>query len=175
VYWFRRPPYLRWAVAGLVIAAAFAVELRPRPRVQHPFAALGMPAGSVVLEERLEWRSIPAGLLPTPPIRDGMSLTIDIAAGEPLLPGHVAPAAPPPIGWWGIPVALPDGVVAGDPVRLVVLDPPLTVEGRVLTVPEADPLGLEPPGVVVVPGDAADAVARAAAKQAVAVLVAPRP
>ena len=35
MYWFTRPPYLRWGAAAVIVIAAFAIELRPETKVQH--------------------------------------------------------------------------------------------------------------------------------------------
>ncbi len=172
VYWFRRPPYLRWSLAALVVAVASLAELRGAPTVRHPFVTTAVPAGAEIPAEALELRAVPAGLLPAVDPAAARAAR-RLAAGEPLLPSDVteAPAAPP--GWWLVPMRLPDAVAAGRDVRVVLLDPPGDVPGVVVAPGGEDGLGTRLPGLVAVPGQGAVDVARAAASDQVMVLVAP--
>ncbi len=182
MYWFRRPPYLRWAAAALIVLAAAWADLRPRAMTTHPYARTEIPAGTRLSDDLFEWRRVPEGLLPA--VRAAGWATRTIAAGEPLLPATVDPAASPaPEGWWALEVPLPAEVAPGREVRLVLLaaapdTPPQTVAGVVLQVaaPGREVLGsTHPPGLVAVPAAAAAAAAAAVAEGRVSVLLSTTP
>ncbi len=182
MYWFRRPPYLRWAAAVLLVLAAAWVDLRPPPTTPHPYARETIPTGTRLTDELLEWRRVPDGLLPE--VEAAGWTTRTIQAGEPLLPATVDPAPPSaPEGWWALEVPLPAEVTPGREVRLVLLAaapdlPPQTVPGVVLRVaaPHREVLGSShPAGLVAVPATAAAAAAAAVAEGRVSVLMATSP
>ncbi len=172
MYWFRRPPYLRWALAALIVALAGAGELRGSPTAEHPFLAAAVPAGAEIDAEALELRTVPAGLLPAVDT-EGARAARPLAPGEPLLPSDLTGAPAAPAGWWLVPVRLPESVGAGREVRVVLLDPAGDVPGVVVAPGGEDGLGTRLPGLVAVPGAGAVDVARAAANDQVMVLVAP--
>ncbi len=172
MYWFRRPPYLRWALAALIVGVAAIGELRGTSTAQHPFVAAAVPAGAEITPEDLELRTVPAGLLPAVDPA-GARAARPLNPGEPLLPADVTGAPAAPAGWWLAPVRLPDGVGAGRQVRVVLLDPPGDVPGVVVAPGTEDGLGTRVPGLVAVPAAGAVDVARAAANDRVMVLVAP--
>ena len=171
VYWFRRPPYLRWAAAALLIITAAWMDIRPDPTVRQPYAAVDLAAGATLDDTMIEWRSIPTGLLPRLDDPRGI-INRPVAAREPLLPTALSTdRVPTPEGWWTMEVELPVGSVPGQSVQLIVLgdgadDEPRSVPGVVI-VPapaEQDPLAIEPePGLVAVPGELATGTAAAVA------------
>jgi Flp pilus assembly protein CpaB len=181
VYWFRRPPYLRWGAGALLIALALVGEFRTAPTVSYPFAAGPLPAGQAITNEVVKWRPMPAGLLPTPELDDRVTARA-VGAGEPLVPsllvGHQAAV---PDGWWVLPIALPGRALPGDRVQLVLVpvDPvalPITVPGTVVEAATSsdDPFSLAgPTGLVAVPGDHAAEVAQAAGEGRVVVALGP--
>jgi hypothetical protein len=180
VYWFSRPPYLRWAGAVLLIVAAAWVDLRPAATTPYPFARADLASGTAIDAGSVEWRQVPVGLLPADPPLDG-TVRYAVAAGEPLLPSLVAAGRPEvPEGWWALSTTLPEDVVAGQALQLVVTGfgvaprafPAIVVEPP----PPHDPLGYDDPvGLVAVPGDSAATVAAAAADGEMSVLIGPAP
>ncbi len=175
MHWFRRPPYLRWALAALIFAAVAFTELRGPATVHHPFLAEPVAAGAPLSRAALEWRQVPRGLLPAVE-PDGRAAARALAAGEPLLPSSLDAGAGVPDGWWSVPVALAPGTAPGTEVRLVVLGPEGaaldTVPGLVVAPAGEDPFGAAAPGLVAVAGDVASAVAAASARDRVVVLLA---
>lgn len=167
MFWLARPPYVRWAAALALVVTAFALDLAPPATVPHPFAAVDLPAGAEVTEEDVSFREVPAGLLD--PVTLPFVTGRPVAAGAPLLASDRAEGPPVPEGWWSIELPVPAGTGAGTEVRLVTgADDP--VPGIVVAVPAADGFA-EPVALVAVPGDAAVAVAEAAADRRVTVLV----
>ncbi|NIA25221.1 MAG: hypothetical protein GWP04_06595 [Gammaproteobacteria bacterium] len=178
MYWFTRPPYLRWAGAVLIVIVAAWIDLRPADTVAYPFAAVDIASGASIDAGIIEWRQAPKGLLPTNP-EIGGTARYAIAAGEPLLPSLVSGARPAiPDGWWALSTELPESVIAGQSLRIVITGlglGPQAVPGIVIEPPpRADPLGYgDPIGLVAVPGDFATAVAASAAEGNLSVLVGP--
>lgn len=170
MFWLSRPPYLRWMAAVLVVVAAGAWELRPRPQVSHPFAATDLPAGTVLSADSFERRLVPAGLLPV--VEPTGTLLHALEDGEPLLPSHLAGVAIPE-GWWAVEVPVPAGATPGMLVKVVVVSsdgrPPLTSDGVVSSVGSTDSLN-ENLALVAVPADNAEAIASAALVGELAVL-----
>ncbi len=174
MYWLRKPPYLRYGAAALVVIGAFWLELRPTATVLHPFAAEELPAGTPLNEAPVDWREIPSGLLP--PVDTSGVLHRPVASGSPILPADVGGGAVSavPEGWWGIELPLPTLATPGRSVQIVVLsERTRSVAGVVLEQQEGlDPFGL-PTGLVAIPAEDAVGVAAAAAEGRVAVLVEP--
>ncbi len=178
VYWFRRPPYLRWAAAALLVMMAVWLDLRPEPTERRPFAAVDLAEGTVIEKEMIDWKAVPADLLPDPGDPVG-TVSRSVAAGEPLVSSAVARdrvAAPP--GWWTLEITLPHGTYPGQSVHLVVLsdvinEPPEAISGMVIApAPPRDPLAMEDvPGLVAVPAESAVRAAAAAAESAVTVIL----
>ena len=120
MYWFRRPPYLRWTAAVLVVAGALWMDFRGEPTELRPFALAGIEAGASVDETMLEYREVPIDLLPdVDPI--GFAV-VAIAAGEPLTPAALTEHGPLPEGWWAVEMEVPTGTTPGTELRLVVDD-----------------------------------------------------
>ncbi len=175
MYWFRRPPYLRWALAALIVAFATIAELRGEATVAHPFVAARVDAGRPVEASALEWRRVPPGLLPAAD-PDGGVATRSLHPGEPLLPSSLGAAAAAPAGWWSVPLEVPRGAPPGAEVMVVVVTvdgvPEAPVPGLVMSAGGADPFGAPVPGLVAVPGERAGAVAAAAVSGQAVVLLA---
>jgi len=173
VYWLPRPPYLRWAGAALLLLSALAWDLRGPALEVRPFAARAVAVGEPIDDAAVEWREVPAGLLPSPDLT-GAVAAVDLAAGDPLLPALLGTRVAIPDGWWEIPVAVGTHAAAGDAVMLVITDPPATVQGLVVSPQQGDAYSLDyRPAVVAVPAEAAALVASAAAQGSLVAAVAP--
>jgi len=173
VYWLPRPPYLRWAAAAVLVLGAFAWDQRAPAAALHPFAARPVLAGEALDATAVAWREVPAGLLAAPDL-DGVTAAVDLEAGDPLVAAVLRRGAAAPEGWWEVPVAVGAHAAAGDEVLLVVIDPPLTVRGLVVSAQHGDAYSLGyRPAVVAVPEEAAAVVAAAAAAGTLVAAVAP--
>jgi hypothetical protein len=183
VYWFRRPPYLRWAAAALLIVTAAWMDLRPQPTFLQPFATVDLDPGTALDNTMIEWRSVPVGLLP--PLNDPQGVVLrQVAAGEPLVPSVLSTRRiPAPDGWWTMEVQLPSGAAPGQEVQLILLptgsnDLPRSVPGLVIAPAptDPDPLAIEPePGLVAVPADLAAITAAAIADRSVSAILGAQP
>ena len=164
MYWLQRPPYLRRIAAVLLVIGALAWDLRPDPAEMRPYAARDLARGEALGSADIDWRRVPAGILPEPDL-NGATTAVDVAAGAPLLPGVLRSAPAVPEGWWGLPLSIGSHAAAGDTVMLLATDPPLAVPGLVLSAARGDAYSLDHrPAVVAVPGDQAALVAAADAK-----------
>jgi hypothetical protein len=172
VFWLSKPPYVRWLAAAAVVLAAVAWDLSGRRMESFPFAAVEISAGRVIDSEDIEWRDVPTGLMPLPDLSQPTT-SRHVTRGEPITASAVSSETSIPDGWWAIPVALPAIAVSGAMVRLVVVESGFSVDGIVVAASERDLLSLADAGLVAVPGDAAETVARAAADGGVTVLVRP--
>jgi len=177
VYWFRRPPYLRWAAAALLLLTAAWLDVRPQPTVLHPFAAVALSEGTVIEEAMIEWRTIQAGLLPDPGDPVGM-VSRPVAAGEPLVPSAVSSSRiVAPEGWWTLETRLPSGAFPGQAIQLIVLENemqevPRAIPGIVIAAPVADPMAFQDlPGLVAVAAELAAIAVSAVADGRVAVIL----
>lgn len=165
MYWFRRPPYLRWAGAATLVVIALALELRPT--VTHPYTTAAVAAGESF--EAVEWREVPAGVLPATDLA-GVA-TRDVGPGEPVVPRDVTTAAASPEGWWALALELPGTFPPGTAAKLVT-DSGALVPALILASADSDPLGgITPAGLVAVPEERAAEVATAVARREVTVLV----
>jgi hypothetical protein len=178
VHWLRPPPYLRWLGAALVLVAAAWLEIGPRPEVLRPFVVAATPAGTLLAEDQVEWRPVPAGVLAEVEVQ-GVTL-VDLPPGAPLIPEVLAPEAiEAPPGWWALEMPLPGAAVPGGAVRLVLLPrpegdgAPKLVKGEVLSATgSADPLlSGEPTGLVAVPSEMAVEAAAAVAEGRAVILL----
>jgi hypothetical protein len=179
VYWFRRPPYLRWVAAALLIITAAWMDLRPQPTSLQPFAAADLDPGTVLDDTMIEWRSVPIGLLP--PLDNPQGVILHrVSDGEPLVASVLSTRRiPTPAGWWTMEVQLPTGAVPGQEVQLILLpfgpdDDPRSVPGLVIAPAPADPdpLAIEPePGLVAVPDSLAMMAAAAIAEGRVSTIL----
>ncbi len=153
-----------------MLLLALAIELRPDRTELHPFLRTDVAAGDALADDMVDWRKVPAGLLPHTEI-DGGTVAVASQAGEPLLPSTVTSGPTFPAGWWSVPVRLPGEVPIGTPVRLVETDSGTVVEGIVAANAPRDPLAVDASGLVAVPGDLAARVATASARDGVIVLL----
>lgn len=166
MYWLRRPPYLRWAVAAALILVAAIWDSAGPATVPYPFATATIEPGTAV-DGNVEWRAIPAGLLPswTGPVTG--SARVYLAAGDPLLPSLVTAGDPVPSGWWSIPLQLPAPIPPGTPVQ-VLLNGDVTPISGVVTREAGD---YQQDALVAFPDHDAAAVAIAARDDAIVVMV----
>jgi hypothetical protein len=173
VYWLQRPPYLRWAAAVLLVIGALLWDLRGEPTVLHPYLTRAVAAGETIGEDDLEWREIPAGILPVVDL-DTPVAGVDLAAGLPVMDAALRRPVTVPEGWWSVPVQVDAAAGAGDRVLLVVTEPPATVTGLVVSPQRGDPYSLDfRPASVAVPGESAPLVAAAAARGVLVAAVRP--
>ncbi len=172
MFWFRRPPYLRWVAAGGLVVVAFLMDLRDAAGEPYPFAARDVTAGESLDAGAVEWRQIPAGLLRQPDLTAAVAAR-DLAEGEPILPAVLRSVREVPDGWWAVPLAIPEQAAPGSALRLVVLDPPLVVDGVVVRAGAPGTFGVPEAGLVAVPGEDAVVVAGAAVRGELTVLVEP--
>lgn len=173
MYWFRRPPYLRWAGGVVVVLVAAIVELAPTHTEPRPFAATELRPGDRPSGENIEWRRIAVGLLPEVPL-EGVELVATVGAGEPVLPSHLSSRPLIPPQWWSVPVRLPEGVLAGTEVRLIITDTDREAEGIIAAPPSGDPFAVDPVGLVAVPESDAAVVAAAESRRQLTILVGAR-
>jgi hypothetical protein len=173
VYWLPRPPYLRWAAAALLVLGALAWDLRSPAVELRPFASRPVRAGEALDASAVAWREVPAGLLSASD-PEGALAAVDLAAGDPLVAAVLGHEAAVPEGWWELAVAVGAHATAGDEVMLVIVDPPATVSGLVVSPQQGDAYSLDyQPAVVAVPAEAAALVAAAAAAGTLVAAVAP--
>lgn len=163
MYWLQPPPYLRWTAAGMLLMGAFLLDLRGAATDPHPVAARPIAAGTTLTAADIAWRRLPEGSFPIPDL-DDTTAAVDLAPGEPIIPAVLAPAVAIPADWWAVPIAVGTHALPGESVLLMVLDPPTTVPGIVVSAQHGDRFSLDHrPAVVAVPGDDATLVAAAAA------------
>jgi hypothetical protein len=161
MYWLQRPPYLRRAAAALLVVAAIAWDLRGSSTEVHPFAARPIAAGALISDADIRWRRLPTGAFKIPELGD-RAAAVDLAPGEPIIGAVLTAPAKIPDGWWAVPVEVGPHAIPGDPVMLVITDPPLTIGGIVVSTQRGDPYSLDyRPALVAVPGDVAPLVAAA--------------
>jgi hypothetical protein len=161
MYWLQRPPHLRRAAAALLVIAAIAWDLRGSATEAHPFAARAIAAGTELTAADIQWRGLPAGSFTIPDL-DGRVAAVDLPPGEPLTEAALADSQDIPEGWWAVPVDIGPHAVPGDPVMLVITDPPVTTSGVVVSAQRGDRYSLDyRPALVAVPGDMAPVVAAA--------------
>ena len=167
VYWFGRPPYLRWIAAGLLVPAAVLLEFRPTHRVLLPFTAEVVEAGS---PPEVEWREVPKDLFPAPDLA-GAVATHRLAAGEPITPSDLTGTASVPNGWWQIALEVSFPLVPGAEAQIVLTDSARPVRAIVVRMGAADSLE-GPVAVVAVSAEDSAAVAQAVASRRFVVLAA---
>ncbi|MGH8923696.1 MAG: SAF domain-containing protein [Acidimicrobiia bacterium] len=119
MFWLAKPPYVRRALAVVILLVAVGWEFRPTPTELRPYLARDVAAGDEVGDEDIEWRRVPIGFLPEHASPSGLFL-VDLERGAPLIRSVVGEASPLPEGWWSLEVPVPDGTSAGVEVRLVV-------------------------------------------------------
>ncbi|MDH3470439.1 MAG: SAF domain-containing protein [Acidimicrobiia bacterium] len=169
MYWFRRPPYLRWAAGAAVLAFAAVIELAPRTTEARPFAVTDLGPGHELVESDIEWRQVEKGLLPLPDLA-GVT-AVSLGAGEPILASSLTKTDLVPASWWSVPVRLPEGVLVGTPVKLIVTDTGHEADGMISVPPSDDPFAIDPTGLVAVPEADAGRIAAAETRRTLTILV----
>lgn len=167
--WFQPLPWARWSLIALVVVATAWIEVKPDSKVEVPFAVAPIVPGDVLAEHNVEFRELPEGHFE--PAGLGSVAARGVLPGEPILASHVDDSyRVVPVGWWVIPIELPDGANVGDPVRLILLDSGSEVAGVVAHPGSDDPFAAADGGVAV-PPEAASEAAIAAANSRLAVLI----
>jgi hypothetical protein len=171
VYWFRRPPYLRWIAASLILAGALWMDLRGKPTEPRPFTVSSIAAGDRIVDEMLEYREVPVGVLPEVNV-DGYAMG-PLSPGEPLTPSVISDRDPLPDGWWAMEMEVPTGAGSGAVLRLVIEGAATVVPGLITNVVSAGQSAgwVRETAMVAVPSDQASAVATALTDGKVSVLV----
>jgi len=172
VFWLRRPPYARWFVAAALVAAAAAIDLRDAPTQPHPYLTVAVAAGETIDDGLVEWRDVPAGVLPEVDLTTSIAAR-NLIAGEPLVPSDLSATTAIPTDWWAVPLPIPGNPAPGTAVRIVLTDTSTTIEGVVVAAAPQDGFAAQSTGLTAVPGKQAAAVAAAAIEQRMVVLVAP--
>ncbi len=166
MYWLRRPPYLRWITAGLLIAFGFLFEMRPTATELYPFTVTDLAPGQPIVDG-LEWREIPAGVLPKYDGDPDARAALAIPKGEPL-PSWAGAQATVPADWWALSIPLPGPAVPGSAIR-VVLTGGTIVEGIIMDAGIEN--GFETYSMVGFPASEAPQVAQAAANDTLIVMI----
>ena len=117
VYWLRRPPYLRWIIAASLVGLGLINGVAEEDTERYPFATRAIETGTDIADA-IEWRTVPAGLLPAWQDPVAGAAAREVPAGHPLLPGAGGEEVIPN-GWWSIPVSLPVAATPGTPLRLL--------------------------------------------------------
>lgn len=172
VFWLRRPPYLRWLGAAALIAFAVFVDVRQPATEQRPFAAADLAAGDPLSADSVTWRDVPAGLLPLPVLAAATAARA-INRGDPVVPSALSYGPAVPDGWWSIEMRIPESAEAGSAARIVVSDPALAIDGVVLSIFDGGAFEASASGMVAIPPEHADAIARAMPNGTVTVLISP--
>lgn len=167
MFWLRRPPYLRWIGAGVLLLIGLVMDLRGPAVERYPFAAEPIGPGDAVTSA-IEWRDVPVGLLPEwrQPVSGVMGT--NLAAGDPVLPSSLADVTVPE-QWWSVSLPLPVKTAPGTSIRV---RQPLTgelIEGVVVDSGADNGFGVI--GMVAFPATHAAKVADAAAADALVVMV----
>lgn len=145
----------------LIVVAALLWDLREGAAEPYPFAGRDLAAGETIEADDIEWRDLPGGVLSVPET-EGTTAAVPIARGEPLTRPLLTLDAGYPDDWWAVPVVLSAAAAPGSAVRLVILEPPMTVDGVVARPGTDDPFSLDSTGLVAVPAEVAAKVAAAA-------------
>jgi len=168
VWWLQPVPRARWLLAVALVSAAFVADVRGPDTRPYPFAATELAQGTDPKDADIEWPAVPTGLLPEPDLSG--RLRVGVVPGTPLIPALLGAEDAVPDGWWIVDVPMPAATAVGSDVRLVVLDPPTSVEGVVAGPAVGDPFGGALRAPVAVPAASADMVARAVATDGVVAL-----
>lgn len=119
VYWMSRPPYVRWAAAGMILIIGVVNEFRPATTIPVPVARSDLAVGSLVEEEAVAWFD------GSPDLFDEISLPIrlgrSVRAGDPITAADFPSEADrAPADWWRIALPVPTATAAGSEVLAVV-------------------------------------------------------
>lgn len=172
VLWLERPPYLRWFAGLVIVVLALGLEVSGPDLEVYPFLVRKIAVGESVVGDDLEWRDVPAGLLPEPSAFVGPA-SRTLSAGEPFMEGSVREGSAVPDGWWVVPAPVPSGVSPGVAVRLISVDDGFAVDGVVTASGVDTGFGDTEIGAVAVPEAAAVRISLAASSDRLVVLVAP--
>ena len=167
MFWFGRPPYLRWMAAAALVVGAALVEFWPTDQAAYPFTSVPVEAGEA---PRVEWRLLPAGAFPRVSL-EGMVASHAMTAGEPLAASDLRGPIAVPDGWWALALEVPI------PLRTRHRHPPRPRRRRGRARCRSrrrtgDSFGT-PTALIAVPGEDVAAVAAAASARQVVVLIAP--
>ena len=167
MYWLRRPPYLRWFSAALILIVGLAIEFRDDAVEPYPFAAQPIDAGADI-GPSISWREVPRGLLPqwSGPVT-GVAAR-DVPIGEPVTPSLLARTVVPK-EWWSVPIPLPTAAAPGTPVRVVLQTTGTVVDG--IVVESGIDTGFETVGMVAFSPTDAPQAAAAVADSALVVMI----
>lgn len=157
MFWLRRPPYLHWLAAALLVAAALWVEVAPNTGALHPFLTTDLAAGDALTPDTWEMRQVPGGLFT--PVEPAGWASVDLGAGEPLLASTMSATSVPP-GWLVVSAPLPSHALAGRRATAVVIPAgsegnPVTVEAVVVSGPDDEAFGDGSGALAVAPADVA--------------------
>jgi len=167
VFWFGRPPFLRWIAAAALIVGAAVVEFWPTDEAAYPFTSMPVEAGET---PSVEWRMLPSGTYPRVSF-EGMVASHAMSAGEPIAASDLRGPIGVPDGWWALALEVPFPLVPGMATQLV-LGEGVVVPGIVVAADDEDSFGT-PTALIAVPGEEAAAVAAASTARQITVLVAP--
>lgn len=114
-----RPPYRRWLTIGLLVIASVWLDTRSAPTELYPMLATDREAGDTVTASDVAYREVPVGLLPNP-TRDvvGSVLRQPARAGTPLGDWLITTRVNAPPDSWAVDLAIPNGALLGDPIRI---------------------------------------------------------
>lgn len=130
--------------------------------MKYPVAASDIAAGAPISADVVDWIDLPADALP-PVDLAGASAVRDIAVGEPIAASALAGPVVPPDEWWVVPIEVGSVALTGDEVMLVIVDPPLTAYGVVVSPQIGERFSVDfRAAAVAVPPDVAPAIASAA-------------
>lgn len=163
----RRPPYLRWLAAGVVLLVGLMFETRTPPTVLYPYADTPIAAGTPI-DDTIAWKEIPKGILPEWSTDVGGIAQTGFAANDPILPSQIGDLLIP-ADWWAVALVLPAPVAAGTHIRVVLTDDTI-LEGIALA--GTSGTGFEIVGTVAFAPSHAPLVAQAAANDALVVMIA---
>ena len=166
-----RPPYLRWLAASAIVVVAVAWDLSARATTPFPFAAGAISAGTAITDDHIEWRELPTGAVQLPELGEGLWASVDIAAGDPIVPSLTTGNAGIPDGWWAVPMRVPPHLGRGAAVRLLL--PTGALVPGIVVAPSVDDAFASPTGAIAVAEEHLRSVATAAAANTVTVIVEP--
>ena len=165
MYWFARPPWIRWVLSAMLVTAAFGIELTGPATEARWFAKTDISAGEQLAPSLFEFKDVSAGSLAD--VRPTGFARVAIDEGDPLTASLMStdPLATP-AGWWNIEMAVPQHLTVGQPVLLVILNAdtePTVVDGIVVSVSTTnDPFSQQATmGIIAVPPEDAAIVAAA--------------
>lgn len=174
--WLDRPPYLRWALAAVLVTAAAWMELGPAPTTHVWFAVDPIPAGTPLPDAHLERRAVATDhITGVEPV--GVAAT-DIEPGDPLV-ASMTTTTPVPSGWLAVTAPVPPDTAPGTEAALVLLSTSGIPQGdpvRAVVIGGADAGGFGGgDGTVAVPPDRLSEVVAAAAGDRLVVAVSTDP